>query len=539
MSENRIFRIFEDYTNSVCRKIMSPKKKIEVREELYSHLLEEYERNSALGLDEDSAQQQAIKKMGDENQIANDFGELYSINPIHYIKSTFNIIIAGILLTTFTFNFLPEGLPDLLSFIGTAFLIYGLAKIRKIEKQFNKAMWLVVTTHIASTTSSIIAMYIPKFDPINIWALIISLALKDLFFLWIFSGTKNICEKISTNDNSNKPRTFLAFCMWIGYSTVFYVAYIYEFPQFLYLGIIPIITMLYQLNKAKKFLLNDEIDIEKPLIKADKIICLIMVFIMAIMPIFIMIGVENIDPKSTVYSPADTDVSQTEIIYARNHLSELGLPKNHIDDLPDSEVLKYTYSTYMKKDYTHQNYENDMNEITAMYFFFFPDHTVRTLMYVELSDNLKTNHRNGLYMMLDEGFVPINNNSPEHYTDSHGKFFLALSEKKGKTYSSDYFTEYEKENMSYRITGNEFSFPDNTENRRAYIAHTGSAQENNLYIKGIYFYQRIPFRTEWLSFNKMAETNLVDGIKVYQYKKALYTRNISNCIEYFPEYCEN
>ena len=76
MEENRDFLIIDEYINSICRKIMSPRKKNEVYDELYSHLIEEYEKNFSLGLDDESAQLKAIEKMGDKEKIASDFGKI-------------------------------------------------------------------------------------------------------------------------------------------------------------------------------------------------------------------------------------------------------------------------------------------------------------------------------------------------------------------------------------------------------------------------------------------------------------------------------
>ena len=66
MDENKGFLIIDEYINSICRKIMSPRKKNEVYDELYSHLIEEYEKNFSLGMDDESAQLKAIEKMGDK-----------------------------------------------------------------------------------------------------------------------------------------------------------------------------------------------------------------------------------------------------------------------------------------------------------------------------------------------------------------------------------------------------------------------------------------------------------------------------------------
>ena len=46
MNENKEYLIIEEYINSICRKIMSTRKKNEDYDELYSHLIEEHEKTS-------------------------------------------------------------------------------------------------------------------------------------------------------------------------------------------------------------------------------------------------------------------------------------------------------------------------------------------------------------------------------------------------------------------------------------------------------------------------------------------------------------
>lgn len=56
---------FSEYVNNICKGIKSRPMREGIMEELTNHLEDNYERNLAVGMTEDEARLDAMKKMGD------------------------------------------------------------------------------------------------------------------------------------------------------------------------------------------------------------------------------------------------------------------------------------------------------------------------------------------------------------------------------------------------------------------------------------------------------------------------------------------
>lgn len=203
MDENKGFLIIDEYINLICRKIMSPRKKNEVYDELYSHLIEEYEKHFSLGLDDESAQLKAYWKMGDKEKIASDFGKLYSIIPTEYMRSSLNFIIWGMVLGFFRINLFP-GMGEITTFIGGLLLLYGLFKLRSVNKKLNIALFIGVGTELLSLIMHGISLYIVDSSTLQIINAFVITPI-TLFKYWcIFSGINDITKNLVSDKDKNR-----------------------------------------------------------------------------------------------------------------------------------------------------------------------------------------------------------------------------------------------------------------------------------------------------------------------------------------------
>ena len=85
----------EDYLNSICKKIKYKDKRKSIYDELETHIEETKNEFIRLGFSNEQAEEQALKEMGDSNEIAKSFNKIYKVH-IDYLS----IIIILILLFT-------------------------------------------------------------------------------------------------------------------------------------------------------------------------------------------------------------------------------------------------------------------------------------------------------------------------------------------------------------------------------------------------------------------------------------------------------
>lgn len=548
MDENREYQIFENYTESVCRKIMSQRKKNEVRDELYSHLLEEYERNSALGMDDETAQTAAIEKMGDENQIANNFGALYSVIPTEYMRSSLSLIIWGMVLSFFQIN-LFTGMSQITTFIGKILLLFGLVKLKGTHKKFKKAFYVNIGLELCYLVMQNISLYIVNTNDLQLINSFVFVPLNALVYWWIFSGANSLCKNL-ISDNDKKPHLTAGFIAYTTTACIIVFAALTEETIFAIITPILMIFSLCQLGRAKNILAykEPEFDLKKTLKKSEKVILWILVFTLAITPIISMVVAASPKTEAHIHYTADINISESKINVARNNMLKLGFPEEYLKDLPDSEVLKYADATYLQsegKEYiTKTTLLNEKTIIAAVesFNFYLPNAEIRILMRLELPDDSKAKYRNGLYLQFyHEYFVPIE--SGDDNVDL-GKFFLALSEKDNQIFSNDYISEYTPNQNpieKFYIAGYEFNFVPESTNRRAYLAHSAIISKPTimqvLAIDSVFFWQEIPISAEPVSINDMA-INEFDGVFSFGGNsiESVRRRDLYNSFEYDYSY---
>lgn len=135
------FPAFEEFTDYVCKKIMSTRKKAEVKEELWSHLMDIYEQNRATGMQHTDAQKNAVEHMGDRKTLQNSMAQLYSISPPDYMRSSLNFLIFGILFSHVHLNFFA-GADQIFAFFGEMLVLYALFKLREVSSKIKTAFYI-------------------------------------------------------------------------------------------------------------------------------------------------------------------------------------------------------------------------------------------------------------------------------------------------------------------------------------------------------------------------------------------------------------
>ena len=475
MDKNTDFELFDEYTEYITRRIMSNKKKAEVRDEYYSHLLEEYERYTYLGKSHAEAQACAIESMGDREIVKEQFGELYSVIPFKYMKSSLNLIMWGMLLSSFQINIGIDGLTQIVGFIGSALLLFGLLKIRKTDVKLNIAFFMNVGIGFLGVVGAHIGRTLIEPAVFSLALTFTSIALTTVMYAFLFAGINSLCVSLN-GDGLTRPKLKLGFIFYCLFELIFFAA-LSGVVIFAFIAPIFLILSIWQLRNARKVLANanEEFELKTVITIGEKAVYCVLIFAFAVTPIISMLAVAGSQPRVEVYNPTDTSYTADEVNTVKLEMLSLGMPEDILDDLPDSEIMKYKGAIYLEKT-CGQKYGLSNNNLAldfSSYIFFFPNAEARSLICADIDDESVLKYRNGLYLKhSSRDWAPMN-------TGGEDEFYLALCEKDGKTVSSEIIAPYEPEIYNFdSVEGFEFKFPRGSVSRRAYVS-------NQIYIQSV------------------------------------------------------
>ncbi len=532
---NNQFEIFENYTDDVCRYILSKRKKNEIKEEIYSHLLEEYDRNFALGLSHEDAQEKAISKMGDKNVIANQFGMLYAISPVEYMRSSLILISLGFLFTTFHINLFVD-LHEITNFIGEMLLMYGLFKLRKTDKKLKFALYLDIFLNFYAVATNTFSMASDDTTSFNFAISIVGVILHTVLYIAIFTGINSLCKTLEIKDKK-RPKMMLATVAYVLLSvTVTFASLISDtdLPIFVSLFVlIYYLIIIFQLINARKTLSNndDEFDLKETISKSEKVVYWVLILSLVITPLISMYAISTEKPETSAYSINDIENSENSKAI-REKLLELGFPKEYLDDFPDSEILQYENAIYIQALDEGFHHTPNLSFDYQYVLVYLPQDEVRAIIRVELDDKSDFKYRKGLYLRFtDKYFIGDNGNR---------NFYLSLYDNQGETFKSEPFSTFSNE-IHYNVAGFEFQYPEECRNRRAYVCKTATITQPtstfNTGMYGAFIYQKMPFALNWQSINDKAKTSLVDY--TYYSSNQLSYNQLSPILHYMPEYSNN
>ncbi len=538
MDENRELNLFYDYTETVTKRILSNKKKDEVRDELFSHLLEEYDRSIALGLDDEEAQEKAISIMGDKYDLAVQFGALYPVSPALYMNSSLNCLMWGTVLISFTLN-LFVGFAAITKFIGIIVLLLGLFKLKDANRRLNKAFALYILKLAFMLVVEIISMTLTDATDFTLYMGIASTLLNVVIYGYIFAGLYSLCSLIDAEgERTDMLKGFIGyfffsiFCIGgILYSELTIILFV--------LTIMCLIVTVRQLGKAKKVLtdFNNELELNKFLSEFEKVVYVIFVLVIALVPVISMFAISCAKPETVIYEPMNDEIQQAEVVLAKENLLQLGLPEKILKDLPDSEIVKYKDATYLEAvEETEINYNKSFGGETPFFteqkfIFYFKDGYIRVLLCLEFSDSNIAKFRQGIYMRFYSDNI-ISDNSKED-------FYLALCEIDGKTIESKVISEYYHD-FDWNAAGFEFKFDNSSVKKRVYLAKTYAVSYyTSSYVFALdcrYIYEKIPLTANWKSMNTIAYEELYGGISFGADLNSVKSYQLYSTFRYDPEY---
>ncbi len=448
---------FSDYVNEICKGIKSRPKREEIIEELTNHLEDNFERNLAVGMTEEEAKLDAINKMGDSAALSYRLASVHSYSPLKSMSSAFFSLIAGYILMNFFLNGIAQ---DIFRIIGITCIFSSLLRMRKMngimEKAFHFFNFSVLIRLLLYCLKLGRILPVPVETAIGVAVFVT----EGFFWYFLFTGLYRVC-KPHLKEDTKEPHFY--FCGIYHLLLSFFNSILLilaegedaDFPAF----ILPwfMIFMYFfgtvQLIRTRNILWDA--DSEYGILPADKKHVIIYECIVAVCFATVIL----FNWAASTQKPVKTelvihDVSQEEQLEAdkvREKMLEWDVQEQIIEDLPDSEILKYKDAEFvtwgadggsMGGSYFETGAQSDL----WYYWFFIPDkeydgnYEVRLLCYIEshYSDKIKGLYRKGFYYVpWYKGVFPLNLDD-----ELNGSFISIVTEEKGKKYNAEPFFKY-------------------------------------------------------------------------------------------------
>ncbi len=517
---------FEEFITYICAGIQSRRKRAELHDELLGHLEDVYEQKSATGLTADAAQTAAIDAMGDREALRGKFASLYKFSPPEYMRTTLNCLLFGTFFLYTRIEVVPLA-DKFLPFLGQILLVFALFRLYS----FNKALRTSSAIFGAYLLFWNVALFISEYaTPQNTFRAVFAVTaavLLGLFYLALYIGIENICDA-QEKLGASTPGLWLCILpqIWVSYCDVMIAlknSNVLPNDECALLNLEILLGLVFPLIglwRAKRTLsrTEPEFPLEQPFNKHKRIAlagCTVLCFLV---PLCGMVISSTRAPQTESYAPADTEISADTIAAARAHLAELGLPPSVLEDLPDSEVLRYRTAVHLDKQerdklskigYTaYVFYLNGFPDTQNAEADAFPsDQSVRVLLAIDGFDNQILHLRDGVYFQYDRMFTTRGTATKKE------DFFLILSERDGKALRTEPFSQFEDVDNPFNLTiaGYDFAFPKNAENCRIYLAasaYLSTPQTVHTNATMQYYHQILPLYVDYQSNHMRASVRM-------------------------------
>ncbi len=455
------YLIFDAYIKTVSKEIKDRKVKRELKEELFSHLIEIYERNIALGMSDDDAQKDAVSHMGDSEAVAETFKKLYPISTNKFLKGLTSVLVysfAHYFITIWSNGYISDvyGARIFLAFAVQFVVFYCL---KRANKYFKAALITTVINYLCIFIFSILNKYfIIEFD---IFLPILNFILGSIKYIFLFAGIINVEKDVEIPKGAALSSRISAVLMIVTHATLVASAYINS-DFFIIILLVAFFTAIYpiiHIGSSYDLLDRIEWDIKKTV--RDRRVATIIVIVFCL----VAIGIRCI-PLSAPELQNHNSVSinaNKEAYEIRENLISLGLPKDIAYDLPDSEILLYKNAKSMEADIEDDEYVTLRNRAYAFYIF---DDTknldyVRILICLDEFNNYDDFYRDGIYVYMPD------KNEFDYFTH-----ILCDVDEKTKSVIPVYSNLIDMN----KAIGCEFTLPKDSENERLYISASVKAK---------------------------------------------------------------
>lgn len=534
---------FQEYIDYVCSGIRSKRTRADVSDELLSHLEARYAQNRAVGQDEIIAQSLAIEQMGNREKLRQKFAALYRFYTPDYLRTALNCLLFGLFFIFTRLNLFPYA-ESILPFVGQMLILYALYRLHSINKPIKIAARIYLVYLLADNLRLFLSLY---FTPNRLFVYVTGVIAVLLFtaaYTALFWGLDRACDTNFAYGDKPSLLILCALALWWASYLLCVCAVNGELMTAEDWGffhaetILPLCITFFGFRRTKRILCHSEpeFSLQNPPTKRGKRIFVAVLCVFLLLPFAAMCGAALRTPTIEPYIVTDTEETAETVAAARQHLLDLGLPASVLNDLPDSEVLRYRSAQHMEVD---EPYIRDKEIPCKVYIFFTTEQwtsdgetlseAVRVLYAFDGFDAQKVHLRDGFYFGFDANeFLGY---SPQKLQT----FQLILSEKDGQICRAQPFLSYPR-NDEYvgARAGFDFAFPKHSENRRAYFANSAVMQSNRsskiTYVNGEYYHQFFPLYLEHRNHKERAEARFSHRVFYSGFRS---TVDIQQCDSYF------
>ena len=477
------FPLFYAYANSVCKGIKSKNARDEVKVELFSHLLDAYERNVATGMSSEDAEKNAVENMGDTEAVSETFKKLYPFSPESFAKSITSELIWGIVYSLLTLFGFTSGFTVGLYITAVTRIIRPIYLLKKINGFFTAVFYIAIINFIA--TGMIWAYQLYFTAPISTFYVLLTVncTLASICYICLFLGFAKLDSRQNTSRKSEWFKTFLNTASLIFARIGMTVFKILNVPEaliillFFFVYPIFILCTAYSLIAVYRFtyLLEDLNVFPEKQSKEKSLFYIITIFIILLS--FFAVGFASARRQPKAVTPVYTANEDLEDI--KDNMLALGFPKERLAELTNDEISKYrgAYKMYIDiEDEDYSSYHSSSGYATyTTYAFHLPaddkrPQRIRYIIYLEYQDSQKP-LRNGFY--FSPSYSDADPEDKYELQEYDGAFYRILCDVNCETKEIiPFYQNASSIGNSYTPVGCDFKFLKNSENRRAYFAQT-------------------------------------------------------------------
>ncbi|MGN0543892.1 MAG: hypothetical protein ACI4JG_10640 [Acutalibacteraceae bacterium] len=335
MSEHK----FDEILDYLCSGIISKKERQSVRDELYDHLMTEFEINLACGMSENQAAEAAENALGDRYSIKRGLSSVHRYNPIKDLQNIFYLIPLFCIVIAYGLVFSDY---SVISVIAAALSFCFSYIFRNANKAF-RLLFFSVTALSAEFLAYVSFGLIFEKNSVFAYLLPAVTFITSLVSLAVMHYT--LCKLISTDSlNTEKWVPLIGFLINTVALTVVYSNFFIKFQSKLIwlVMLIPLLINLLIQISVNEALEQAEISIKSEQSHSKRALA-------AALPAIIFIAMLALGNYLYFAQPAKaTDISANELITEsadrakiENILISYGMPKEISAILPDSEIQNY------------------------------------------------------------------------------------------------------------------------------------------------------------------------------------------------------
>lgn len=481
------YLIINAYINNACKKVHSRHIKKEIKDELYSHLMEHYERQIALGKSDEEAQKIAVSYMGDSETISKTFEKLYK-GTEKLISETVWSLFIGIIWAIVRIIIFSDS--QMHSFgMGLSLQFIPLFLLRKINNDFKNASIIIFSNVILTFSSFTIYDYFSLPLQFKYFALVASGIIACVTYILIFKGFRET-EKRTGNTGKSEicpviSTILLVITQIISTSTIFFddsYGMLILFVIFA-TGAFPLAMLM---GHGIDILERIDWNLSETRVEDKKVRTFIVLLFICFSLLTPLVAI-NRPAKTADFAIHDinTVINVTEV---REKIISLGLPENIVYELPDSEILKYKDAERMDI-----NTENDTltTELTyTAYAFYLTENEsqperVRILFIISGFNVYEKLYRSGIYINADVAWESELKYDLSVYDGSFMQILCDVNGEKRQTVPFYYKNSYSPDDLNFPI-GCDYGYPKSSENHRIYAAQTVIPHDENKYIRAGY-----------------------------------------------------